>query len=99
MHPLYLVAMTTTTNDTNWMARQPWAIPVLLGLAALTIGFDLYSGDAWSASRSVCFYGALFCYLMYQRTGRQPYRWAAFAGFALVVAVMVVGIGLKKGWW
>ncbi|TXI78435.1 MAG: hypothetical protein E6Q44_11325 [Flavobacteriales bacterium] len=89
----------TKDNDGSWLAHQPWAIPVLLGVASLSIGFDAYFHDAWGAARSTCLYGALFCTLLFQRTGARAYRVLAVAGLVLAVTLMVIGLGLRKGWW
>lgn len=91
--------VSTKNNDEAWLAHQPWAIPVLLGLASLSIAFDAYFQDAWGVARSTCLYGALLCLVMHQRTGVRAYRVLAVAGLVLLVTLMVVGLGLRKGWW
>ena len=91
--------MKTTVTDSNWFAHRPWAIPVILVLAAVSLGLDLAIGDRYNMVRTAAFFTAALTYVLYQRTGAKAYLWCAFAAAAVVCLMMVLRVGVKLGWW
>lgn len=86
-------------DDDGYFARKPWFFPVLIALGMLSLAVDIVNEDLSGGLRTAALYSALICLGLFHRTGSKTYKWAAFGGFVVVAITILVGIGLKKGWW
>lgn len=91
--------MAHIADDPGYFARKPWTMVLFLIVAAVAITIDVIDGNTVKTVSTVAFMGGLFGMLMLRRTQDRRYRLLAFLGFGTFLALLIIRVGLHKGWW